>query len=90
MAAMLDEIMAFVVWHTGCAAMSTELRVQYRKMLQIPQRCIADARIDNIEGRRVTVSARLHNERGDLLFAEAEAVFLEMVDRRQLKPTQSA
>ena len=90
MAAMLDEIMAFVVWHTGCAAMSTELRVQYRKMLQIPQRCIADARIDSIEGRKVTTSARLRNERGDLLFAEAEAVFLEMVDRRQLKPTQSA
>jgi acyl-coenzyme A thioesterase PaaI-like protein len=90
MAAMLDEIMAFIVWHTGCAAMSMEIRVRYRKMLQIPQRCIADARIENIENRRVTTSARLHNISGTMLFAEAEAVFLEMVDRTQLKPTQSA
>ena len=59
MAAVLDEIMGFAVWHTGCAAMSAELRVYYRKMLPIPRRCIVDARIESITGRKVHAVARL-------------------------------
>ena len=90
MAAVLDEIMAFAVWHTGCAAMSTELRVYYRKMLPIPRRCIAEAHIESVAGRKVHTLGRLRDSGSDKVFAEAEGMFLEFVDRSSLTPSNSA
>ena len=90
MAAVLDEIMGFAVWHTGCAAMSAEVRVYYRKMLPIPRRCIADARIESVSGRKVHTVARLRDAGSDRVFAEAEGLFLEFVDRTTLTPANPA
>ena len=81
MAALLDEVMGFAVWCSGRPSISADLHVHYRKMLPIPQRCIAEARVERREGRKVWASARLRDISGDILFAEAEGVFVAVADR---------
>ena len=78
MAALLDEAMGFAVWCSGRVGISADLRVQYRNPLRLPQRCVAEARVERIEGRKLWTRARLHDVGGGTLYAEAEAIFVEL------------
>ncbi len=80
MAALLDEVMGFAAWCSGRMAMSADLHVHYRKMLPIPQRCIAEARVERVDGRKIWTSARLRSLDGETTYAEAEGLFLEFGD----------
>jgi acyl-coenzyme A thioesterase PaaI-like protein len=75
-AALLDEVMGCAVLCSGQVVVSADLRVRYRKLLPLPQRCIADARVERVEGRKVWTSARLRDVSGETLFSESEGVFL--------------
>lgn len=86
MAALFDELMGVAVWSTGCAAFSTDLHVHFRKMLQVPKHYIGESRIERIEGRKVWTSGRLRAVDGDTVYAEAEGLYLELVDRTKLTP----
>jgi acyl-coenzyme A thioesterase PaaI-like protein len=90
MAALFDELMGVAVWSTGCMAFSTNLQVHFRKMLPIPNRYIGESRIERVEGRKVWTSARLRAISGETIFAEAEGLYLEMVDRAKLTPATPA
>jgi len=87
MAALLDELMGIAVWSTGCAAFSTDLHVHFRKMLAVPKRYIGESRIERIEGRKVWTKGRLRAVDGDTVYVEAEGLYVEMVDRKNLVPT---
>ena len=82
MAAVLDELMAGMLLSSGHIGFAADLHVHYRTTLPIPNRCVADARIDRIEGRKLWTSARLRDLSGDMLYAEADAMFVELVDKR--------
>jgi acyl-coenzyme A thioesterase PaaI-like protein len=84
MAALFDELMGVSVWSTGCMAFSTSLQVHYRKMTPVPNRYIGEARIERVEGRKVWTSGRLRGVNNDTVYAEAEGLYLEMVDRKTL------
>jgi acyl-coenzyme A thioesterase PaaI-like protein len=84
MAAMFDELMGVAVWSTGCMAFSTSLQVHFRKMMPVPNRYVGEARIERVEGRKVFTSGRLRAVSGDTVFAEAEGLYLELVDRKTL------
>jgi acyl-coenzyme A thioesterase PaaI-like protein len=83
-AALFDELMGIAVWSTGCMAFSTSLQVHFRKMTPVPNRYIGESRIERIDGRKVWTSARLRAVGGDTVFAEAEGLYLEMIDRTKL------
>ena len=76
MAALLDEVLGCAVWCHGRLAVSAELHVHYRRLLPIPQRCIAEARVERTDGRKVWARARLRDVSGEILFAAGEGVFL--------------
>ena len=80
-ASLLDEAMGFAVWCSGRKAVSADLHVHYRNMLPIPQRCLAEALVERVDGRKLWTRARLLSSGGDTLYAEAEAVFVEMAGR---------
>lgn len=86
MAALMDELMGIAVWSTGCAAFSTDLHVHFRKMLAIPKRYIGESRIERIEGRKVWTKGTLRALDGDTVYAEAEGLYVEMMDRKNLVP----
>ena len=76
MAAVLDEVMAGTLLFGGHFAFGADLHVHYRQMLPVPNRCVADGRIDRLEGRKIFASARLRDVTGQTVFAEAEALFV--------------
>jgi len=76
MAAVLDEVMAGTLLLGGHFAFAADLHVHFRQILPIPNGCIADGRIDRIEGRKIFASGRLRDAARQTLFAEAEAVFV--------------
>jgi len=76
MAAVLDEVMAGTLLFGGHFAFAADLHVHFRQMLPLPNRCVADGRIDRVEGRKIFASARLRDAAGQTLFAEAEGVFV--------------
>jgi acyl-coenzyme A thioesterase PaaI-like protein len=84
MAALFDELMGVAVWSTGCMAFSTSLQVHFRKMTPVPNRYLGEARIDRVEGRKVWTKGRLRAVNGDTVYAEAEGLYLEMIDRTTL------
>lgn len=81
MAALFDELMGVSVWATGGPAYSLDLHVRFRKALPIPDRYVGEARVERVEGRKVWTSARLRDVSGGTLFAEAEGMYLALVDR---------
>jgi acyl-coenzyme A thioesterase PaaI-like protein len=87
MAALFDELMGVAVWSTGCLAFSTSLQVHFRKMTPVPNRYLGEARIDRIEGRKVWTKGRLRALDGDTVYAEAEGLYMEMIDRTKLTPS---
>jgi acyl-coenzyme A thioesterase PaaI-like protein len=80
-AALFDELMGVSVWATGGVAYSLDLRVRFRKSLPIPQRYVGDARVERVDGRKVWTTGRLLDVAGETVFAEAEGLYLELVDR---------
>jgi acyl-coenzyme A thioesterase PaaI-like protein len=81
MAALLDEVMGCAIWSGGYLAVSADLHVHFRKVLPIPQRCIAEARIVRVDGRKIWASGRLCDVARATVFAEAEGIFLESTAR---------
>jgi acyl-coenzyme A thioesterase PaaI-like protein len=84
MAALFDELMGITVWSTGSLAFSVDLHVHFRKKLGVPNRYLGEARVERVDGRKVWTSARLRAVSGDAVFAEAEGLYMELVDRTAL------
>jgi uncharacterized protein (TIGR00369 family) len=73
----LDEVMARLVYVKGYHAVTAEMTVRLKKPAPLGQRLRFAGRIDSEEGRVIHCSARLTDEKGQLL-AEATARMLKV------------
>ena len=78
MAALLDEVMGAAAWASGRMVVAATMQVNYRQMLPIPQRCLVEARVDRVEGRKVWTRAKLTDVSRTQLYSESEGLFLAM------------
>jgi len=74
MAALIDELMGQVLGIIGTPAFTGRLTVTYRNPTPLGQTMIGRARATDWTGRKITMTAEMRS--GDLLIAEAEALFI--------------
>jgi acyl-coenzyme A thioesterase PaaI-like protein len=79
MAAVLDEVMGGACWGTGAKVLAGEINVKFRGKLPLATRCVAEGRVDSIEGRRVYVSAKLTTVAGGRV-SESTGIFIQLTD----------
>lgn len=80
-AAVLDEIMGGAAWTAGHACVAAQLTTQFRAMLPLGSRCLVEARVTEVEGRKVRVEATL-SDGGELVYAQGDALFVEIDPER--------
>lgn len=83
-AALFDETMGAVLPEAGTLAFTGTLTITYRAPAPIEQELLIRARIISKQGRKINIEATGHAQ--DLLFAEAQAVFIAVAD---MNPTPS-
>ncbi len=81
MAAVLDEVMGGAAWAAGHACVAAQLTTHFRAMLPLESRCVVEARVASVEGRKVRVEATLGDGDG-LVYAEGTALFIEIDPER--------
>ena len=75
-AALFDESLGLTQSMTGSPGMTGTLTVRYRKPTPLLTELRIEARVLRIEGRKIFTEARLYA--GDMLTAEAEAIFISI------------
>ena len=78
MAAVLDEAMGGAAWMQGHPVVAAELTARFKTMLPLGARCVVEAWVSAVDGRKVRVAGRLRQGDGDTAFAEGEAVFITL------------
>ena len=78
MAAILDEAMGGSAWMQGHPVVAAELTTRFKTMLPLGARCVVEAWVSAVEGRKVRVAGRLRQGDGDTVFAEGEALFITL------------
>ena len=78
MAAVLDEAMGGAAWMQGHPVVAAELTTRFRLMLPLGTRCIVEARVGHVDGRKVRVAGKLSQSGGDIIYAEGEALFIAL------------
>jgi acyl-coenzyme A thioesterase PaaI-like protein len=73
-AAALDEAMGAAAWLAGHVAVAARIVIDFREMVPLGLKGVIDTRVDTIDGRKVTVRARLVD--GDRVLAEGEGLFV--------------
>lgn len=77
MAAMLDEAMGCAAWMSGHTVVAAALNTRFRTMLPLGVRCIIEARVDAVDGRKIHTSSVLRDEDGNV-YAESKALFITL------------
>lgn len=75
-AAAFDEVLGYAQALTGQPGMTGTLTIKYRKPTPLHTELRFDCWVDRVEGRKVFAGGTLHA--GDVLCAEAEAIFVSM------------
>lgn len=75
MAALLDEAMGSAAWMSGHMSVAAELTTRFRSMLPLGTRCIMDARVASVDGRKIRTSGLLRDEVGRV-YTEGDALFI--------------
>ncbi len=75
LAAVLDEVMGVAAWNAGHAVVLARLVTENRAMLPLRVPVTATARVERVEGRKVTVRASIHDGDGSP-FVESEGLFV--------------
>lgn len=78
MAAILDEAMGGAAWMQGHPVVAAELTTRFKVMLPLGTRCIVEAWVSHVDGRKVRVAGRLKQNGGDIIYAEGEALFIAL------------
>jgi acyl-coenzyme A thioesterase PaaI-like protein len=73
-AAALDEAMGAAAWLAGHVAVAARIVIDFRELVPLGLHGVIDTRVDTVDGRKVTVRARLLD--GDRLLAEGEGLFV--------------
>jgi acyl-coenzyme A thioesterase PaaI-like protein len=74
----LDEAMAWATAHAGFWAMTGDIRVRFRRPLNIGDSTVVTARVSGVRGRLVTTSAELAIASDGLPVATATATFVKV------------
>jgi acyl-coenzyme A thioesterase PaaI-like protein len=82
MAAVLDEAMGGAAWMQGHPVLAAQLNITFRNMLPLESSCIIEAVITSVEGRKVKTTSTLHNVAGDVVYAEGEALFIILDEKK--------
>jgi acyl-coenzyme A thioesterase PaaI-like protein len=75
MAALLDEAMGGAAWMRGHMVVAAELTTRFKKMLPLGTRCVIEAQVVDVNGRKVRTHAVLRDEAGTV-FSEGDALFI--------------
>ena len=78
MAALLDEAMGGAAWMQGHPVVAAELTTRFKTMLPLGARCVVEAWVSAVDGRKVRVAGRLRGSDGDTVYAEGEALFITL------------
>ena len=78
MAAVLDEAMGGAAWMQGDPVVAAELTIRFKTMLPLGARCVVEAWVSGVAGRKVSVAGRLTRSDGDTVYAEGEALFITL------------
>lgn len=82
MAAALDEAMGGAAWMLGHPVVAAQLNITFRNMLPLESGCIIEALITSVDGRKVRTTATLHSRDGEVVFAEGEALFISLDEKK--------
>lgn len=82
-AAAFDEVLGMAQSTTGRPGMTGTLTVRYRNPTPLNRELRLEGRVDRVEGRKIFTSGTLHA--GDILCAEAEAIFISVDFQRMLR-----
>jgi acyl-coenzyme A thioesterase PaaI-like protein len=74
----LDEVMGWAVYHKEIWAVTGRLAVSFRKPVEIGHATRATARITNVRGRKIELTAELRAIASGTLLAEADAIFVKV------------
>ena len=74
-AAVLDEVMGAAVWHAGQTAVSSSLRVEFKRMLRLNTETIVQAWVESIKGKEILAKSRLLDPKRKRIFAFGEGSF---------------
>ena len=77
MAAVLDEAMGGAAWLAGHTVVAAEITISYQKMLPLETRCVIEARVVAVDGRKVRTEAEV-KDRGGRVFATARGLFITL------------
>ena len=75
MAALLDEAMGGAAWMQGHMVVAAELATRFRKMLPLGTRCVIEAGVAEVDGRKVRTRGVLRDEVGTV-YSEGDALFI--------------
>ncbi len=75
MAALLDEAMGAISWESGHTTLAARFNTRFKKSLLLGTLAYFEAWVDNVNGRKVTIQARLHDAQGET-YAEADGLFI--------------
>jgi acyl-CoA thioesterase FadM len=62
----------------GHPVVAAELTTRFKVMLPLGTRCIVEARVGHVDGRKVRVVGKLRQSDGDIIYAEGEALFIAL------------
>lgn len=77
MAALLDEAMGGAAWMQGHPVVAAELTARFRTMLPLGTRCVVEAHVASVNGRKVRVAGALRDLQGTT-YAEGDALFITL------------
>lgn len=81
MAALLDEAMGLAAWIGGRAVVAAKIEVEFRRMLPLHVEARFATWVERVDGRKVHVRGRLHDEAG-VPYAESRGLFIEIGGER--------
>lgn len=85
-AALLDEVMGWAIFHRGIWAVTTRLRITLRRPVAVGDEVRVRGEVVRDRGRAVELRAQIRRASDDELLASAEATYVRMSDskRREL------
>ncbi len=82
MAALLDESMGGAAWMAGHPVVAANLNITFRQMLPLGTRCVVEAKIVEVDRRKVFTHGYLRSADGVTTYCDGEALFIVLDESR--------
>ena len=74
-ASALDEAMGGAAWHAGYPVVAARITIDFREMVPIGLEATIEARIEQVDGRKIRTRGRLRDDAGKV-YADGEGLFI--------------